>query len=349
MRGWNQAAPRDGIAAALMAAVLFGLGTPIAKLLLPGSGPLVLAAMLYLGAGMGLGAIACVRRAPREAPLRRGDLPLLVGIVLSGGVLAPVLLLLALERLAAADASLLLTLEVPCTVLLAVALFGEHLGARALTATGLIVLGAATLSGGSADLGARWLGAALVAGACVGWAVDNNLTQRLSLRDPIAITIVKTLAAGTINLTLALATGHSLPGPPYAIAALALGIVSYGVSITLAVHAMRLLGAARQGALFAVAPFVGALASVPLLDERVNPLAAALMAAGVVLLVRERHAHEHVHQPLEHDHLHVHDEHHDHAHSGDVARGEPHAHPHRHERLTHTHVHVSDAHHRHRH
>jgi drug/metabolite transporter (DMT)-like permease len=337
------------MAAALTAAVLFGCGTPIAKLLLPGTGPLPLAALLYLGAGIGLSVLRLARRAPREAPLRRGDLPLLAGIVIAGGVTAPVLLLLGLERLPAVDASLLLNLEAPFTVLLAVALFGEHLGARAGVATALIVCGGVVLSGASPDVGGSWLGSLLVAAACAAWAVDNNLTQRLSLRDPVAITLVKTLAAGAIDLTLALATGHALPAWPRVAAALALGTVSYGASIALAVRAMRLLGAARQAALFALAPFAGALASVPLLGERLEPAAAALMAAGVVLLLRERHEHEHVHEPLEHDHLHVHDAHHDHAHAPGVPPGEPHSHPHRHERLSHAHPHVSDAHHRHGH
>lgn len=353
MRGENPAAPRDGAAAALAAAVLFGFGTPIAKLLLPGTGALPLAALLYLGAGAGLAAIVLVRRAgggtTREAPLRRDDLPLVVGIVLAGGVGAPVLLLLGLERLPAVDASLLLNLEAPFTALLAVALFGEHLGVRAWTAIVLIVLGGAALGDGASGLAERWLGAGLVAAACLGWAVDNNLTQRLSLRDPIAITLVKALAAGTVDLTLALATGHSLPAPRQAMAALVLGTLSYGLSIALAVRAMRLLGAARQAALFAVAPFAGALVSVPILGERLDPLPAILMAAGVTLLVRERHEHEHVHEPLEHDHLHVHDEHHDHEHTDGISPGEPHAHPHRHGRLSHAHPHVSDAHHRHRH
>ena len=351
--GGRNPALRDGVAAALSAAALFGFGTPLAKLLLPGTGALPLAGLLYLGAGAGLAAIVLGRRAGggtvREAPLRLHDVPLLAGVVLAGGVAAPVLLLLGLERLPAVDASLLLNLEAPFTALLAVALFGEHLGARALTATALIVLVGAALGDGATGPGERWLGAGLVAAACLGWAVDNNLTQRLSLRDPIAVTLVKALAAGTVNLTLSVATGHSLPAPSRAMAALALGTVSYGLSIALAVRAMRALGAARQAALFAVAPFFGALMSVPLLGERLDPVALGLMATGVLLLVRERHEHEHVHEPLEHDHRHVHDEHHDHEHADGMAAGEPHAHPHRHGRLSHAHPHVSDAHHRHRH
>ena len=341
------------MAAALVAAALFGVGTPVAKLLLPGTGALLLAALLYAGAGIGLAALGLARRAgggaSREAPLRRDDLPLLLGVVLSGGIVAPVLLFLGLERLPAADASLLLNLEVPFTVLLAVALFGEHIGARALIAIASIVLGAGTLGAGASPLGGRASGTALVAAACLAWAVDNNLTQRLSLRDPIAIARVKALAAGSFNLVLALAAGHALPAAPRVAGALALGSVSYGLSIALAVRAMALLGAARQAALFAVAPFVGAVASAPLLGEDPNLLGGTVMAVGVALLVRERHEHAHVHEPIEHDHVHVHDEHHDHEHEGAVEPGEPHSHVHRHVRLTHAHPHVSDVHHRHRH
>lgn len=353
MRGSFAAAPRDAMAAALVAAMLFGFGTPFAKLLLPDIAPLLLAGLLYAGAGLGLGAVRLFRqtggRAQREARLRPADLPLLAGVVLAGGVVSPVLLLLGLQRLPASDAALLLNLEAPFTVLLAVALFGEYLGGRALIATVLIILGGVALGDGSADLRGRWTGAALVAAACLGWAVDNNLTQRLSLRDPNALALVKTLAAGAINLALALVTGHALPASRLVVAALALGSVSYGMSIPLAVHAMRRLGAARQAALFAVAPFAGALLSVPLLGERLDALAAAAMAAGVVLLARERHTHQHVHEPLEHDHLHVHDAHHDHEHEGSEEIRAPHAHPHRHQRLSHAHPHFPDAHHRHPH
>lgn len=353
VRDAHQRERRAGVAAALAAATLFGAGTPIAKLLLPGTGAMPLAALLYAGAGLGLVALGLARRIvgrpTREATLRRHDLPLLAAVVLSGGVIAPVLLLLGLERLPAADASLLLNLEAPLTVLLAVVLFGEHMGPRALVATALIVLGAGAVGGGAAPLGGRWTGTAFVAAACLGWALDNNLTQRLSLRDPIAIARVKALAAGSLNLGLALSLGHPLPSASRVVGALALGSVSFGLSLVLAVRAMALLGAARQAALFAAAPFVGAVMAALLLGEDVSVLGASVMGAGVALLVRDRHEHAHVHEPIEHDHLHVHDEHHDHEHAGVVARDEPHSHPHRHARVAHEHPHVSDVHHRHRH
>ena len=341
------------MAEALAAAALFGVATPAAKLLLPGTGALVLAALLYVGAGVGLAAIGLARRmlggATREATLRRADLPVLAGVVLFGGVVAPVLLLLGLERLPASEASLLLNLETPLTVLLAVALFGEHAGLRVITGTALVVLGGVMLGDGATQVGGRWAGTALVVAACLGWAIDNNLTQRLSLRDPIAVARWKTLAAGAINLALALAAGQPMPAMPRLAVALIVGMVSYGVSIALAVRAMAALGAARQATLFAVAPFVGAAVSVPLLGERVDLLGGAAMAAGVVVLLRERHEHQHAHEPFEHDHLHVHDAHHDHEHPGVVDVREPHSHPHRHAPLSHAHSHVSDVHHRHRH
>jgi drug/metabolite transporter (DMT)-like permease len=200
--------------------------------------------------------------------------------------------------------------------------------------------------GGRTDL----IGLLAITGACASWALDNNLTQRLSLRDPIAVTQIKTLGAGICSALIARATGGALPGLRLVAAALALGTVSYGVSLILNMRALRLLGAARQAAYFATAPFAGALASIPLLGDRLEPAAigaSALMLCGVVLLLRERHGHAHTHEPIEHDHLHVHDEHHRHSHAGRVQ--EPHTHPHRHDPVTHDHPHVSDLHHRHRH
>ncbi len=326
----------------LLAAALFGAGAPLAKLLLPGAGPVLLAGLLYLGAGAGLLPL----RSRGEAKLARSDAPALIGVILFGGVAGPVLLLWGLARLTAVSASLLLNLEAPLTIALAVALFGEHLGR-------LEVLGALLIVGGGALLGFEpaqpsAAGALAIALACACWAVDNNLIQKLSLKDPLQVVRIKSLAAGAVNLTLGLAAGAALPGPRVLAAALALGAVSYGASLVFHLRAQRALGAARQSALFATAPFVGALVAVPLLKERLGSLdvaAGALMLAGVAALVRARHGHLHKHAPIEHEHLHFHDEHHQHAHGSD----QPHSHLHQHEPLTHEHPHVSDAHHRHKH
>ena len=345
---------RHGAAYGLAAAALFGASAPISKILLPRAGPLMLSALLYLGAGLGLSAFKLLfGRRPqerREAAIRRGDIPLLAGVILFGGLLGPVLMLYGLARVSGLTGSLLLNLEAPCTMLLAVVLFREHLGRRAGFAALLIVLGAAALGFRPGELRASAAGAAAIAGACLCWGIDNNLSQRLSLRDPIALVQIKTLGAGVCAAALALSTGHPLPELSLAVPALALGSLSYGVSLVLDMHALRLLGAAREAAYFATAPFIGAMLSIPLLGDRpgVSDLAgAALMVAGVVLLRRERHDHRHTHDAMEHDHAHVHDEHHRHAH--DDLADEPHAHPHRHEPLAHDHPHVPDLHHRHGH
>ncbi|MFL5319832.1 MAG: EamA family transporter [Myxococcaceae bacterium] len=329
----------------LSAAALFGVSAPIAKLLLPQSSPLVLAALLYLGGGL---ALVRVRSAGREAKLTRADLPLLLGITVAGGIAGPLLMLVGLQRMTGVGASLLLNLEGPLTALLAVTVFREHLGRRGWASSALIFAGAVVLSGGQPG-GDAW-GAVAIASACAAWALDNNLTQRLSLKDPVSVVRVKALGAGGCMLAFALMSGQPFPSGRFVAGALLLGAFGYGVSIVLDTYALRLLGAAREAAYFATAPFVGAVAAIPLLGESLRPgqaIAGVLMAAGVALLLSERHGHVHTHEVLEHTHLHVHDEHHQHAHDGPVT--EPHSHAHRHEPITHDHPHVSDVHHRHRH
>lgn len=353
-----------GLAAGLGAALLFGLSAPLAKRLLTDTGPLWLAGLLYLGAGLGLSLLRGLGRlwdhgSHSESRLRRQDAPLLLGITLLGGALAPVLMLLGLRRIDGVAGALLLNLEAPFTILLAVLLFREHLGRRARLAALLIVGGALSLTGREAggaqaavSPAASWLGGAALAGACLCWALDNNLTQRLSLRDPWAITIVKTLSAGSCNLALSLVSRQAAPAARVAALAMLVGFLSYGVSLLLDTYALRLLGAAREATIFSTAPFVGALAAVPLLGEhlgRREGAAFALMAGGVGLLARDRHHHFHVHEMLQHEHRHVHDDHHQHDHSPEAPPGEPHSHAHDHAPLAHEHPHVSDLHHRHRH
>jgi drug/metabolite transporter (DMT)-like permease len=333
--------------------VLFGLSAPLSKRLLPSIDPLLLAGLLYVGAGSGLlagGRLSRLRRPGSEARIRRSDLGYLIGIVVLGGIVGPASMMYGLSRTSATTGSLLLNLEAPLTILVAVAFFKEHLGTRGALAALLILAGAGVLGYTPGELRGDHYGVLLIAGACAAWAVDNNLTQRLSLRDPIAIVRIKALGAGTLTTAVALMRGAPLPSARVLGLALLLGASCYGVSIVLDVYALRLLGAAREAAFFATAPFAGALASVPLAGDRpgfTQLVAALLMAAGAWLLTRERHGHVHAHDPIEHDHAHVHDEHHRHEHEGSVA--EPHAHPHNHPSLVHDHPHVPDLHHRHRH
>jgi drug/metabolite transporter (DMT)-like permease len=345
---------RAAMGLALAAAALFGASAPIAKRLLvdqPTLTAATLAGLLYLGCGLCALPAAALAWRRKEAPLRGRDLPLVAGVIGFGGVAGPLLLLWGLGRSSAAVSSLLLNLETVFTTAIAVLLFGEWIGRRGLWALAVIVAGCVlmTLDHGGATRDGR--GPLAVAGACLAWAIDNNLTQRLSLRDPLAVVCIKGLGAAPISFAVAWSTGATLPPLGVTGIALALGALAYGASLLFYVRATRVLGAARTGMLFAVAPFVGALLAWPLDGERPSLRvvgAALLLGAGVALLLTERHAHRHTHEPLEHEHLHDHDEHHQHAHRGDEGPP-PHSHTHRHEPLTHAHSHASDAHHRHKH
>jgi drug/metabolite transporter (DMT)-like permease len=337
---------------ALVAALAFGLSAPLAKRLLDVVPPLFLAGLLYLGAGLFLGlARRFWRRRPATGrPLTSHDRWILAGVVLAGGLLAPPLLLWGLERSSAMTTALLLNLEVVFTVLLAGIVLKEHLGAR-------IAVAATLMAGGGVVLGwtpgdpAIAAGAAAVTGACLLWALDNNLTRLIAEADPLLIVEVKGLAAGSVNVVLALASGQAPPSPGTIAFGLALGAVSYGTSLVLFILAMRELGAARAGAYFATAPFFGAAGSLVLLRESPTAgllAAAALMAVATWLLVHERHLHRHVHPTGTHIHVHVHDEHHQHAHEGSEGP-EPHSHPHPTGPVEHEHPHTPDIHHDHGH
>ena len=342
---------------ALLAALLFGVSAPFAKLLLGDTRPQLLAGLLYLGSGAGLLAVWLARRGreSREAPLSRRDVPWLAAGIGFGGVLGPLLLMFGLARSPASAASLLLNLEGVFTATLAWFVFRENFDRRIALGMLAILAGGALLSWeGRLEWGGL-LGPLAVAGACLSWAVDNNLTQKVSGGDPVQIAMLKGLVAGTVNVAIALLLGASLPPAAHLAGAMALGFASYGVSLVLFVLALRSLGTARTGAYFSIAPFVGATTSLLVFHERPTVLllsSAALMALGVWLHLTERHEHEHAHEAMDHEHAHVHDEHHRHAHGPDdppVTDPVPHSHPHRHEPLVHTHVHYPDLHHRHGH
>ena len=340
---------------ALLAALLFGASAPLSKLLLDAFPPQALAGVLYLGAGIGLAGWGAVRgRRPREAPLSRADAPWLALVVLSGGVIAPILLMEGLSRTTASSAALLLNLEAAFTVFLARCFLGETIGRRVGLGVLAIVAGATVLSWQGHVSWAGLGGSLLVVAASLAWGVDNTLTQKISAADPVRIATFKGLVAGTINLALASARAPlmDMDAPGVLALALATGFLCYGVSIVLYVRSLRHLGAARTGAYFGTAPFWGAILAVAILGEPVTTsllVAALIMGVGLWLMLTERHQHWHAHEPLFHDHLHVHDEHHHHPHGPGDPPGEPHAHGHHHEPLGHQHPHHPDIHHRHRH
>ncbi len=342
-----------GVVAALGAALLFGAGTPFAKLLVSHTDPWLLAALLYLGSGVGLWLLRQVRRAPSVRPSAQ-EWGWLAGATLAGGVVGPVLLMFGLASMPATDASLLLNAEGVLTAMLAWFVFKENFDRRIALGMLAIVAGAVMLSWPRESAGYSGFGALAVVGACLAWAVDNNLTRKVSLSDASFIAMVKGLSAGSTNLLLAWWLGATWPGASTLISAAALGFISYGASLVLFVVALRHLGTARTGAYFSVAPFFGALLGVLMLGEPVTPVllvAGALMALGVWLHLTERHGHLHTHEPVEHTHEHVHDEHHQHEHTSedDAARVGRHNHAHVHAAATHSHAHYPDAHHRHRH
>lgn len=344
---------------ALAAALLFGASTPMAKLLMGNMSPLLLAGLLYLGSGLGLGALLLLRRMQQHTsgqpatPLAipRAELPWLLGAIVAGGMLGPALLMLGLAQTSAASASLLLNIEGVLTAVIAWVFFRENADRRIVFGMLAIVLGGLLLSWqpGGATLSP---GALLIVAACFCWALDNNLTRKVSANDAMLVACLKGLLAGAGNTAIALFNGVSLPGWPVAGYAGLVGFFGYGLSLTLFVVALRTLGTARTGAYFSVAPLFGVLISLVLWPQAPEFLfwcAAALMGLGVWLHVREQHAHEHTHEQLQHSHVHRHDAHHRHAHAFDWDGSEPHAHPHRHDPLTHKHPHYPDIHHRHSH
>ncbi|MCJ1675731.1 DMT family transporter [Rathayibacter sp. VKM Ac-2929] len=342
-----------GVQAALLSAVLFGAGTPAAKLLLDSVSPWLLAGLLYCGSGIGLGLLRLVRRSPRVR-LERGEYAPLGGAILFGGILGPVLLLVGLVNTPASGASLLLNAEGVATALLAWFVFRENVDRRIALGMLAIVAGAVVLTvPAGIEFGSPWPALAIL-GACLCWGIDNNLTRKVALTDATWLAAVKGGVAGPVNLVLAFALGAQLPALGNIAAAMTVGFFAYGVSLVLFIVALRHVGTARAGAYYSVAPFFGAVLAVVLGEPVTAPLlvATALMAVGIGLHLTERHEHEHTHEPIGHDHWHTHDdrdEHHRHEHDEPVPAGTRHRHPHTHDAITHSHEHYPDSHHRHEH
>jgi drug/metabolite transporter (DMT)-like permease len=227
-------------------------------------------------------------------------------------------------------------------------IFKESVERRIVLGMAFIVLGGMVLSWPAGDSSTGgWQGPGLIALACLCWAIDNNLTRKVSANDAVFVASAKGLMAGIFNGMLALLIGVSFPERPLLLSTMAVGLLGYGFSLVLFVMALRGLGTARTGAYFSTAPFIGAAVSIAMLGDSTNMqfwLAAALMGVGVWLHLTEHHEHEHLHEPLSHAHNHVHDEHHQHGHPDGQ---EPHVHWHTHEVLTHKHSHFPDIHHRH--
>ena len=347
---WRDGFRQRGVLFALGAALLFGAGTPLAKQLLNGVTPWLLAGLLYFGSGIGLTIVRLVGRA-ETVRMAKNDALWFAGAVISGGIIGHVLLMYGLTGMPASGAALLLNAEGVFTTLLAWFCFKENFDRRIAFGMLAIMAGAVLLSWPAEARFSGLSSALAVLGACLAWGIDNNLTRKVSLMDATWVASVKGLAAGSVNLVLAFALGAAWPALPNLAGALTVGFFAYGVSLVMFVVGLRHLGTARTGAYFSVAPFFGAVVAIALGDPVTLPLLAAgtLMAIGIWCHLTEHHEHAHLHQAIEHEHEHVHDSHHQHAHAFPVAPGTKHSHPHRHDPLTHTHAHFPDSHHLHGH
>jgi drug/metabolite transporter (DMT)-like permease len=337
-----------GSGLAVASAVAFGVTTPFVQRFGHGVGPFTTAALLYAGA-------ACVSLAPRdgnEAPVRRADAARLVAVAFLGAVVAPVALAWGLQRTSGVTASLLLNLEAVFTVVLARAVWREPIGWRVAIAAGAMVAGGALLvaDGRAASAAGGW-GTIAVIVATLGWAADNVFGRPLADRDPTRVVLAKGALGAALSFALARGLSEGSPRWTSAVALLAAGAIGYGASLRLYLRAQRIIGAARAGSVFAVAPFVGAAVAWAL-GERAGGAATlaagGLCAIGVWLHGTEAHEHEHTHEPLVHEHAHRHDDGH-HHHTHDVLPEGEHSHPHRHDATRHAHPHGPDAHHRHGH
>jgi drug/metabolite transporter (DMT)-like permease len=333
---------------ALLAALFFGASAPISKLLLGDVPPILMAAFLYIGSGTGISLIKLYQRLTskqKEAGIKSPDVKWLAGAIISGGILAPIILMISLKNTPASTASLLLNFEGVGTTLIALFFFRESISRRALAAIFAITLASIFLSTNFQSGFGFSLGALGILLACVLWGLDNNLTRNISAKDPLTIVAWKGLVAGAFSLILGLILGQQAPALITILSILLLGFISYGLSTMLFIYSMRGLGAARTSALYGTAPLAGVLLSILIFKDPITFLfgiATVLMVAGALLLANEEHAHFHIHMPVVHEHIHEHEEFHAHD-EIDIA----HSHEHEHPRTEHEHGHMPDIHHRH--
>lgn len=339
---------------ALLAAALFGVSAPISKALLGEVAPIPMAALLYLGSGAGTWLLTLFQPRNAEAKLGKADIPWLLGALLAGGVAAPIVLMFSLQITPATTAALLLNFESIATTLIAALVFRESVGRKTWQSIVLIFISSVLLSLDMQNAWAFSVGALGILAACILWGIDNTFTRNISAKNPLTIVMVKGFGAGTFSLILALLAKQPLPNIVPLVGALLLGAFSYGAGITIYIHALRALGAARTGALYSTAPFIGMVFSFFIFRETPNVqfiFAFVIMAIGTWLLVSEQHEHHHEHQVVTHDHRHSHDDdHHSHLHAtGGASAESDHAHPHQHPVQEHQHAHTPDIHHRHLH
>nr|WP_051571917.1 DMT family transporter [Ruminiclostridium cellobioparum] len=343
-----------GIFMAILAAALFGISSPVSKLLLAEIPSTLMASLLYLGAGIGMLTINIIKRLGKnervEARMTRKEMPYIIGMIVLD-IAAPVCLMLGLTMTTSANASLLNNFEIAATSLIALLIFKEAIGKRMWIAISLITLSSMILSVEDFHSISFSTGSIFVLLACICWGFENNCTRMLSLKDPLQIVIVKGFGSGMGSLVIALVLKQYSTDILYLFMALLLGFVAYGLSIYFYIIAQRELGAARTSAYYAVAPFIGVLLSVIIFSQQITTsfiIALVMMITGAYFAGAEHHKHMHIHQETTHEHRHNHsDDHHTHIHDYKVES--EHSHIHTHKRMEHIHRHTPDMHHTHSH
>ena len=339
----------------LISALLFGLSSPLAKLLLKDISPITLAGLLYLGAVLGLFLYSLITNkissTVKAMRLERRDLPWLIGAIIAGGVIAPISQMIGLNLISGFSVSLLLNMEGVTTAIIAVFFFRENTGKRLWFALLCMTVAGVLLTWDSNQSKFNIVGPLLILLAVVCWGIDNNLTRQIADKNPIQITYIKGLVGGLISICVALILGKKIPSDVTLIFALLLGAFSYGISLVFFIKALAGLGSSRTGAFFSLGPFVGAIASIVILKDWIGWMmfpALVFMALGTWLISNERHEHIHTHPAVTHTHMHVHDDMH-HLHTHPFAVQGSHSHEHTHLELHHVHTHWPDIQHRHLH
>jgi len=345
--------PNKSILYAIMAAVCYGISSPVSKIILEDIPPIFMASLLYLGAGLGMGFVVLAKnpkdKIHTEAKLGRNDLPYIIGMI-ALDITAPILLMSGLMLSSPASVSLLNNFEIVATAVIALAVFKEMVGKRMWLSIILITISTILLSFEDIKSFSFSFGSLLVLGACVSWGFENNCTRMLSLKNPLEIVVLKGFGSGIGSLIIAIVTKAYSIKIAGIFFALLLGFFAYGLSVYFYILAQRNLGASRTSAYYAFAPFIGVILSFIFFREALTALfgaALVVMAVGTYLAVSERHIHVHIHEPMEHEHRHNHkDGHHNHQHE---TMEEEHSHLHTHERMEHSHLHTPDLHHTHMH
>ena len=317
---------------AVLAAALYAVNIPLSKILLQNVAPTMMAAFLYLGAGLGLWLLGILTGAKEKSePLTWAELPYTLGMIVLD-IAAPILLMLGLRRCGSANASLLNNFEIVATSAIAFFLFQEQLSRRLTLAVALVTLASAILSFEGAGAFRFVRGSLLVLGAASCWGLENNCTRMLSAKSSVQITTIKGTFSGLGSLFVAFALGEEVPGMIFIAAVLLLGFVAYGLSINFYIQAQASLGAAKTSAYYSIAPFLGVFFGMVLLGERPGILfylGLGVMILATVLMVRDTIG-------LQHTHAHSHTHTHEHSHGGEVYSHE-HTHVH-----SHTHIHGAD-------